>query len=99
MGIKKILEYYLKSLNNSELRDGNFSRSDNICDGVNIRITPINVNNAIPYQKCPNCEGLGKSHLIGLNIPSDSDVSKVSLDYKDCHICNGEGIIPMYVQK
>ena len=42
---------------------------------------------AVPYQKCPVCEGVSQ-----IFVSTNS-----SIGYKPCHVCGGSGIIPMHV--
>lgn len=46
----------------------------------------VKVVKSVPYQKCPLCNGLGMINVI----PDDNSVRK------QCSVCEGEKIIPMY---
>lgn len=47
----------------------------------------------VPYQKCPVCEGMGQIFVNQLDPYNTSS----SIGYKPCHVCGGNGIIPMHV--
>jgi hypothetical protein len=49
--------------------------------------------NTVPYQKCPVCEGEGE--VLVNQFILDSTIKLPN--YKPCHACKGEGIIPMHV--
>ena len=48
---------------------------------------------AVPYQKCPVCEGMGQIFVNKL----DPYNTNSSIGYRPCHVCGGSGIILMHV--
>lgn len=49
--------------------------------------TPHSYIITVPYQKCPVCDGTGKTVADGFL----RDI------YQTCKVCNGERIIPMHI--
>ncbi len=48
---------------------------------------------SVPYQKCPICQGMGQFFVNQLDPYNTGD----TIGYKQCHVCKGNGIIPIYV--
>lgn len=54
---------------------------------------PVKPLSAVPYQKCPVCEGKGTIFIENYN----HDRTDIGGEERCCQTCEGKGIIPMHI--
>jgi DnaJ-class molecular chaperone len=89
---KKYFNKYFKLHYYNEY-DLEFKAFVKILNKKNKKTEPCNILPAIPYQLCPKCNG---DKVVMIQHWYGSPTS-ISTGTSTCDVCNGSGIIPMYV--